>query len=271
MVFRTLCTFIKESSAGAITILTHTAKVLRDHPEIAAYPYFAAIFVSITYPLISTTIFAHWYQRAFDNTDILVPHRASAILGIVGFLAFYSAIVTAYFTCAVSVNVIAKLENRQTPPFYGILRVLKNFVRVTKFAVLSVFFLPIGIFAQRKKLPEGWAGVLGSSLTLHMAQVAPSILTTPHKFGDTIRHSVDTLGRAWRQSLMLKIWMYGLIFLIFVLPKLIQKGLFNSHAASNIGWAISIELGISSLVAFKVLNSIFTAVLYHEARHKKNT
>ncbi|MBX4190955.1 hypothetical protein KW794_02610 [Candidatus Saccharibacteria bacterium] len=269
MVFRKFLSFIKESSVGAIQVLKHTLKVLKDHPEITVYPYAAAFFVSITYPLVSTTIFAHWYQRVFSNTNQLVPHRATAILGLVGFLAFYSALVAAYFTCAVSISVIAKLENRPTPPFYGILRVIKNFFRVTIFALLSIFFLPIGIIVQRRKLPAGWAGVLGSSLTLHMAQVAPSILTTPHKFGDTMRHSIDTLGRAWRESLMLKIWMYGLVFLIIVLPKLIQHGFFKGHTASNIGWIISIELGASSLVAFKVLNSIFTAVLYHEARQKK--
>jgi hypothetical protein len=269
MVFGPFIAFIKDSSIGAARVLKHTLKVLKDHPEITIYPYAAAFFVSLTYPLVSTTFFAQWYQRVFTDTNVLVPHRARAILGLVGFLAFYSAIVAAYFTSAVSINVIAKLENHPTPPFYGLLRVVKNFFRVTKFALLSVFFFPIGIFVQRRKLPAGWAGVLGSSLTLHMAQVAPSILTTPHKFGETIRHSIDTLGRAWRESLMLKIWMYTAVFLLIALPKLIQHGLFKGHTASNIGWIISIELGASSLVAFKVLNSIFTAVLHHEARHKK--
>jgi hypothetical protein len=269
MALRNFGGFIKDSSIGAVQVLKHTLIVLKDHPELTLYPYVAAFFVSLTYPIVSTTIFAQWYRRVFSDTNVLVPHRAQAILGLVGFLAFYSALVAAYFTCAVSINVIAKLENRPTPPFYGILRVIKNFFRVTIFALFSIFFFPIGIFVQRKKLPAGWAGVLGSSLTLHMAQVAPSILTTPHKFGGTIRHSIDTLGRAWRASLMLKIWMYTLVFLLFALPKLVQHGLFKGHTASNIGWIISIELGASSLVAFKVLNSIFTAVLYHEASHKK--
>jgi hypothetical protein len=271
MVFHNFRVFIKESSIGAIKVLKHTLIVLKNHPELTIYPYAAAFFVSLTYPLASTTIFAHWYQRAFSDTNMMVPHHARAILGLIGFLAFYSALVAAYFTSAVSINVIAKLENRPTPPFYGLLRVVKNFFRVTKFAVLSVFFFPIGIFVQRRKLPRGWAGILGSSLTLHMAQVAPSVLTTNKKFGETVRHSIDTLGRAWRESLMLKIWMYTLVFLLVALPKLVQRGLFHGHTASNIGWIISIELGASSLVAFKVLNSIFTAVLYHEARNKKDT
>lgn len=269
MVFARFRKNLHESVADAADVLRHTLLVLRRHPEITVYPYAAALFTSITYPLVSTTFFAHLYKRVFSETGYLVPHRASAVLGLVGFLAFYSALVAAYFTCATSISVIAKMEELPTPPFYGLLRVARHFFRVTKFALLSIFFFPIGILIQRRKLPEAWAGVIGSSLTLHMAQVAPAVLTTHKSFSDTLRYSIDTLGRAWRQSLALKIGMYFVIFLFFVLPKLVQEGLFHGHTASNIGWIISIELGASSLVAFKVLNSIFTAVLYHDARHEK--
>ncbi len=262
---------VYDSMVGAIQVIKHTLKVLRNHPEIAVYPYLAAAFISMSFPVVSSTFFAGWYRRVFSDTSNLVPHKAHAVIGLVGFFAFYSALVAALFTCAVSISVIAKLENRDVPPFYGLLRVVKNFFRVIKFAALSVFFLPLGIYAQRQKLPKGWLGVLGSSLTLHMAQVAPAVLTTDKRISATVRDSIDTLGRAWRESLVLKIWMYILVFLIFVMPKLIQKGLFSGHTASNVGWIVSIELGASTLVAFKVANSIFTAVMYHEARNKKNT
>jgi hypothetical protein len=250
-------------------VIKETLRVLRHHPEISIYFYTSTAFILLTLPIVSTTIFAKWYNRLFSEATF-VPHKAGLILGLVGFSAFYVALVTAYFTCAVSISVIAKLEDLKVPPFYGLLRVIKNFFRVTVFALLAVFFFPLGVYAQRKKLPGGWLGILGSSLTLHMAQVAPAVLTTNHKVGATLRESIDTLGRAWRESLILKIGMYFTIFLIFVLPKLIQKGLFEGHTASNIGWIISIELGASSLIAFKVLNSIFTAVLYHHARQNQN-
>lgn len=268
MPLKTFSASVRQSVVGAGQVIKDTSKVVRNHPEITIYPYAAVAFVSVTYPLVSATIFAHWYQRIFSDTNVLAPHKLRAILGLVGFLAFYSALVAAYFTCAVSAGVLAKLEGRNVPPLYGLLRVIKNFFRVTRFAVLSVFFFPIGIYAQRRKLPGGWLGVLGSSLTLHMAQVAPAVLTTHKKFGETIRESINTLGRAWRESLALKIGMYISVFLIIALPKLIQHGFFKGHTASNIGWIVSIELGASSLVGFKVLNSIFTAVLYHQARQK---
>ncbi len=262
---------VKDSIIAATKVVTDTWVVLRRHPEITIYPYAAGAFISISFPLVSATIFADWYHRAFSQTDAIVPQRAHAILGLVGFWAFYSALVTAYFTCAVSINVIAKLEERRVPPFYGLLRVARHFIRVTKFAVLSVFFFPVGIYAQRRKLPGGWLGVLGSSISLHMAQVAPAILSTQKKFGATVRDAIDTLGAKWREGLVLKIGMYSVVFLIIALPKLIQHGLFKGQTASNIGWIISIELGASSLVGFKVLNSIFTAVMYHQAKQKENT
>lgn len=245
-------------------VISDTVKVLKEHPEVAVYPYAAALFVSVTYPLISTTLFARWYGRAFYETSIYVPHKAALILGIVSFSVFYAALVGAYFSCAVAIGVIAKLEGRHTPPLYGLLRVARHFFRVTRFAVISLLFFPIGIYVQRKKLPESWISVLGSSFTLHMAQVAPAVLTTTKPVEETVSYSIDTLGKAWHQGLTLKIGMYLVVFLLIVLPKLIQHGLFSGH--SSFGWILSLEIGASGLVGIKVLNSIFTAVIYHHAR-----
>lgn len=256
---------------NSLEVIKDAFRVVRQHPEIGLYPYAATLFISITYPIVSATILAHWYRRIFVNTGEVVPNRARLILGLVGFSAFYVALVTAYFTTAVSASVLAKLEDRPVVPFYGLLRVVKNFFKVTKYAFLSLFFFPIGVFAQRRKLPRGIVGVVGSSVTLHMAQVAPSFLTTNMRVGATVRHSIDTLGRAWREGLILKIGTYVVIFLIVALPKLIQHGFFKSHRASSIGWIVSLELAASSYVVLKVINAIFTTVLYHKARNQKNT
>jgi len=258
------------SISGALHVIKQTTKVLRAHPEMAVYPYSALLFIAITYPLVSANIFVRWYSDIFSGVGQVAPHKVGAIIGLVGFSAFYTALVTAYFTCAVSAGVLAKLENRPTPPLYGLRQVLKHFFRVTRFAILSVFFFPAGIYAQRDKLPRGFVGVIGSSFTLHMAGVAPAVLTTRKSFNATIRDSVDTLGRAWRSSLVLKIGMYLSIFIIVVLPKLVQHGFFKSHTASNIGWLVSLELATSSYVTFKVINSIFTTVLYHQAKTQQN-
>lgn len=256
---------------GTVAVVSDSIRVVSDHTEILVYPFVALLFISVTFPIVSASIVAHWYRVVFTQTDVIAPHKTGAIIGLVGFSAFYTALVTAYFTCAVSAGVLSKLEGRPTPPLYGLMRVGKNFFRVTKFALLSVFFFPVGIYAQRRKLPRGIIGVIGSSLTLHIAQVAPSILATDKKFGATLRDSIDTLGKAWREGLILKISTYLVIFLIVALPKLIQHGLFSGHTASNIGWLVSLELATSSYVTLKVINSIFTTVLYHQARNKENT
>jgi len=256
---------------NSLEVIKDSMSVVRRHPELALYPYTATLFISITYPLVSATILAHWYRRIFSDTGVYVPDKARLILGLVGFSAFYVALITAYFTTAISANVLARLEDRPAPPFYGIFRVGKNFLKVTRYALLSPFFFLVGIWAQRSKLPRGIVGVVGSSITLHVAQVAPSFLTTNMKMGATIRHSIETLGRAWKEGLILKIGTYLVIFLIVALPKLIQHGFFKSHNASNIGWVISLELAASGYVVMKVINAIFTTVLYHKSRDKKNT
>jgi len=256
---------------SSFEVIKDSVLVVRRHPELALYPYTATLFISITYPIVSATILAHWYRRVFSDTGVYVPDKARLVLGLIGFSAFYVALVTAYFTTAASANVLARLENRSVPPFYGILRVGKNFIKVTRYALLSPFFFLMGIWAQRGKLPRGVVGVVGSSITLHMAQVAPSFLTTNIRMGATIRHSIDTLGRAWREGLILKVGTYIAIFLIVALPKLIQHGFFKSHNASNISWIISLELAASSYVVLKVINAIFTTVLYHKSRNEKNT
>src|SRR6185503_17925209 len=160
----------KGAFKSSVEVVKDSLTVVRQHPEIALYPYAATLFISITYPLVSATILAHWYRRIFSDTNVIVPDKARLIIGLVGFSAFYIALVTAYFTTAVSASVLSKLEGRPTPPFYGLLRIGKNFFRVTKYAFLSLFFFPIGVYAQRKKLPRGIVGVVGSSVTLHMAQ-----------------------------------------------------------------------------------------------------
>src|SRR5690348_12287666 len=86
----------------ALYVIKDSLLVIRQHPEIAVYPYAATFFVSLTYPIVSTTLLAHWYQRIFYSTNVYVPDKARLILGVIGFSAFYVALVTAYFSCIVS-------------------------------------------------------------------------------------------------------------------------------------------------------------------------
>lgn len=260
----------KESSITALAVVKQSVDVIRQHPQLLIYPYLALLVISITSPLIGASFIGRWYNNLFNEAGAVAPHHLSVILGIVGFSFFYAAFVSAYFTTAVSAAVLKTLASEEkVSKLYGLSSVVRHFSRVTKFAILSLFLLPMGIYAQRRKLPRGIVGVVGSSITLHMAQIAPSILDGHDKYGEAIRNSVDRLGRFWKEGLTLKIWMYIAIFIFFVTPKLIQHHWYKTQTASNIGWLLSLEAGASGIVFFKVINAVFTAVMYHQADKNK--
>jgi len=258
----------KTATRGAAAVVKDGFKVATRNPQIVASIYSGFLFISLTYPLVGASLFAHWYNRIFAQAGDLAPHRARIILGLVGFSVFYAALVTAYFSCAISASVLAKLEGRSTPPLYGWRQVSRHFLRITRFAFAAVFFFPMAVYAQRRKLPKGVVGVVGNSLTLHMAQVAPEILTEHKGVGATIRGAIKTFSRTWREGLVLKVWMYIGIFLVIALPKLIQHYIFHSRTAANVGWLVSLELATSGLVIFKLINTVFTTVLYHQSRQR---
>lgn len=254
---------------GALRVVKSSAHIVTRDPQILFYPLLALLFISVTYPLLAHSVLHNWYDQLFSPADRLVPHSVGAVIGLVGFSAFYVAIVSAIFVCAVSAATLAKLDGRRTVPLYGLLAVYRHLFRVARFATLSVFLFPISVYAQRRKLPRGTVGVVGSSITLHMANLAPAIFSTKKPYGETVRDSIEILGSAWKEGLILKVGMYLLFSLVVVMPKLIQHSFFTSPSASNVGWLISLELGASGYVVFKVINAIFMSVLYHHAKNRQ--
>lgn len=258
---------------GAVTIIHHGLRTLKRDPQIMIYPYLAVFIVLITFPLANSLMHEIWSKTAhysdFSLTDE-APHRIRILLGIVTFYVFYTGLVTSYFTCAVSASVLQKLEGHATTPLYGLRLVSKHFFRVTKFAFLAIFFFPLGIIAQYKKLnkPRGIVEVLGSSLSLQMAQLAPAILTENKSVLGTIRHSVNTLGRAWRANLVIKIIMYGTLLLLAsasFLPKLLEHYWFDGETSHIAGWVATTLLGAISYIVVKVIGTVFTTTLYYKS------
>jgi hypothetical protein len=192
---------------------------------------------------------------------------------LVTFSYFYITVVTTYFTCAVSAAVWAKLDGHPTSVAHGLRIVLRRFRRISHFAVLAIFFTPLSVIAQRKKLPRGIIDVLGSSLSLHTAQMAPAILNGEQSVFETIRTSVNTLGKLWKEGLLIKIGMWSLALLltsVSFLPKLIQHYWLHGPSAHWVGWLTTTVLVLSFWVATKVLGAVFVTVLYHQASQNKN-
>ncbi len=264
---------VAEAFHGAGSVARYSLRILVKDPHLMVYPALALSFIAVTSPFISHYVLQIWdrvnHPAVISEVSHSAPHVLLVHLGLVTFSFFYAAFVTAYFICAMSAGVLAKLDAQPTSPLYGLRVVLKNFWKITKFALAAIFFLPLAVIAQRSKLPKGIIGVLGSSFSLNMAQLAPAILTEDRSVFETIRVSIDTLGQAWRESLVLRIGLYvALLALtsISFLPKLIQHYWFRGESAHLIGWFVTAVLGVVSYIMLRVIATVFTTTLYHRAR-----
>ena len=105
-----------------------------------------------------------------------------------------------------------------------------------------------------------------------MSQLAPAIVTEKKTVFDTVRHSVDTLGQLWKESLVIRINLFLAIVLlgsVSFLPKLIEHYWFNGRTARVVSWIATALLGASSYVVLRVIGAVFTTTLYYEAKSKK--
>ena len=269
---------IRQSFSGAWTIVRQGFKSLRKHPQMLIYPYGAIIFILLTSPIVGRFVFSMWNRvqqpEIIDQVTKAAPNELLVQLGLVTFSVFYTIFVTSYFTCMIAAATLAQLEGRSTSLLYGLRVVARRFFRVSKFALLAIFFLPMGIIAQRRKMtsPRGIFEAISSSFSLSMSQLAPAIVTSRKGVYETLRQSVDTLGQLWKESLVIRFGTLLAILLlgsISFLPKLIENWWFDGQTAHAIGWIVTALLGASSYVLLRVISTVFTTTLYHQAKLKK--
>jgi hypothetical protein len=261
-------------SAGQVS--ARSFKSLLRAPQIAIYPILAAGFVLVTSPIISAFVVSMWHKveqpALISGISNQTPHVLLQHLGLIAFSVYYANFVADYFVCSVAAATLAKLENRKVSVFYG-LRILKQrFLRITKFCLVSIFFMPLGIIAQRKKMKtvRGAFEVVISSFSMSMPQLAAEVITSNDGIMRTIRKSSDTLGKLWKENLVIRAGMIGSVLLlgsISFLPKLVQELFFNSPTAQVIGWVLTAILGASSYVLLHVMSTVITTTLYFEAKN----
>ena len=269
--------FHKASENTAEVAGVGVGAILRD-PGIMAYPVLATIFVLLTYSAVSGAILGLWHHvepqaatSAIGSVQATVPHSLRDKIGIVSFYYFYTAVVTTYFTVAAAAAVLAKLEGHPTTVLHGLIVVAKHFGRITRFALLSIFYIPLGIFAQRRKLPGGLVGVVGSSATLHSANLAPSILDEKTSVTATVRRSVNTLGNAWREGIIIKVAMWTSLLVlatISFIPNLVRSYWFDGSTSHVVGWLTSTVFAFTFFVLTKVIGGVLLTVLYYQAKHR---
>jgi hypothetical protein len=231
------------------------ATLLAD-PTIVVYPLFVFLLVISTLTTVdglilqTTNTIAH---ESFFRTD---ENLSIWLFEIVAVLAstIYAYMMVSYFTCLVSASVLGHLEGRSAPLLHGIKLVFNNFWRITVFAALSILLIPIGIVSQWHKLRKtrGTLETIGSSFSLNMAQLAPVILTEKNTIDGTIRKSVETMGKAWRENLILKVGIYLSLILLSIGISLNSNGIIN------------LVLLIAFFVTAKIIGAVFTTVLYHQ-------
>ena len=262
-------------NVGSVTKLGF-GTILRD-PSILAYPLLATFFVAVTYASVSGLVLAMWHglepktaAAVVGSAQQQIPHQLRDKLGIVTFYYFYTAIVAAFFTCAASAAVWAKLQGHPTTVFHGLGVIFRRFFRVAWFAVLSVFFIPIALTAQCRKLLHHPIDVLGSSLNMHTGNLAPAIVNQDTGVFETVKISVKTLGGAYREGLVIKVFAWLAIVVlgaISFLPKFIQHYHFAGNTARAAGWITSAVLATTFFVLTKVISGVLLTVLYYDAQN----
>ncbi len=265
---------LRQTIRGAWLVTRRSLHVLRSHPQILIYPYLAVGFILVTSPIVGHVVVGLWRHvetpRLVGEVSQAAPHQLLAHLGLVGFSVFYALLVTAYFTCMISASTLAELRGQSPSLFYGLKTVLRRFDRVTTFALLAVFFFPLGVIAQRHKMKSlrGVWQAISSSFSLNMTQLAPAIMAGDRGVFATIKHAVETLGQLSKESLVIRIGTFLAILLLgslSFLPKLIATWHFSSTTAHAVGWIITTLLGAASYIALKVISTVATTTLYHQA------
>jgi hypothetical protein len=257
---------------GAKQVADQGFEVLRKDIAVTVYSIFVFLLLLLTIPLVNTILLA--IANSIANQSIFDSEHHLAKVVFVAIAVFVSAACAAmllsYFACAVAASTLAQLDGHPAPLLKG-LKVFKNrFRHISKFALISIAYIPIGFLAQRQKIATGThikrAEVFGSSLSLSTAQLAPAILYEDKGVHETIQHSVETLGKAWREGLVIKATIYiSVIFLtllIGIMPSLVQAYLSKSSASQELSRLLTILLVICLLLTAKVLGTVFTATLY---------
>src|SRR4029079_8541751 len=112
---------IKQIFINTGLIVRDGLKTLKSSPQIAAYPYIAFLFIVITFPTINALMLNFWHRLSPESliSANKTPRTIRVLVGLVSFSAFYTVLVTAYFTCAISAEVMPRLDRKSVPLIYG--------------------------------------------------------------------------------------------------------------------------------------------------------
>ncbi len=242
---------------SARKIVKKGLKALKSDPAIAVYPLLLLLAVISTLATISAWIYSA--ATAIAHQPLFQPEQRLSIVAfdILAILlsTIYGYMMLSFFNCLIAASVIGHLQGERAPLIYGIRVTSRHFRRIMHFASLSLIFIPLGILAQRHKLdePKPAAEVLGSSLSLNIAGLSPAIISSTTGIEETIVNTVQTMGKAWRENLIIKAGIYLVLIIIGVAIGLSTNGF------------MSLLLGVAFFIVAKVLTTVFSATVYWHA------
>jgi hypothetical protein len=262
-------------SAAAVTrnargVARQSFKLLNNDISLIGYPLLAFWIIFITLPIVSGAVLAITSGLMDDPIFSAHEHVFRVVLSTVVITYVYSSMVMSYFTCAVASAATAQLQGQPIDLSHGLRLILRHFKHLTRFAIFAAFLPIIALVAHRHNLRKNPAGVLGSSVALSMAQIAPAVIHEQKNVRESIRISADRLGGAWREQLVLKVWLYASLIVLAAfgfLPQLLSHW-FNKDTAHQVQWAASILVWLTIFIATKVIWGVATAVLYWDATTK---
>jgi hypothetical protein len=278
MPYKNFIMSIPDAVRGARGVAIQGFDVLRKDLAVTVYSVFVFLLVLLTIPTINTILLAA--ANGLANEPLFSSHHHFAKIIFVALSLFISAVCVAillsYFACAVAASTLAQLDGHPAPLLKGLSIFRNRFRHISKFALISIAYIPIGFAAQRRKLANGThinrAEVIGSSFSLSSAQLAPAILYEDKSIYETVQHSVETLGKAWREGLVIKAFIYLTVILltlsIGLVPTFVQAYFSNSSTSQELGRLLTIMLVICLLITAKVLGTVFTATLYWQVANK---
>lgn len=245
-------------------------KVLNSNAAILAYPVLAFWLILLSMPLVVAFILS--LSGQLDTIFNGYESSLKAIFSAAVISYIYVSIVMAYFTCAIAAATATTLENHPDALLHSLRVILKKFFYISKFALVSPLLPVISLIARRRNILKDPLGSIGGSISINIALLAPVILHQSKSIPETIRTMADTLGSAWKDQLVLKVWLYITLFVlssIGFLPQLISRYWFDKGTAESVEWAVSALLWLTILVATKVVWGVFTAVLYWQLQSSK--
>jgi hypothetical protein len=242
---------------SALKIIKKGFWALKSDPAIVIYPLLLLL------ALISTlTTISAWIYSAANAISHEAAFQSQQSVFVIGFdilaillSTIYGYMLLSFFSSLIAASVIGHLEGKSAPLIYGIKLTSKHFRRIMHFAFLSLILIPLGILSQRHKWkePRPAVEVLGSSLSLNIAGLSPAIISGTEGVEETIIKTIVTMGKAWRENLIIKAGIYLILIIIAVSISLSTNGL------------LSLLLGMAFFIVAKVFTSVFTATIYWHA------